>query len=407
MRVLLNGMSMLGRLTGVGQYAWRLAEALADSPRIESVDIFQGRRIVPWTSFHVAAQATDRVDRYERLKNWVRGNAPFCRDLVSRFRAASFARETRSAIWDVYHEPNYIPQRFAGATVTTVCDMSYLRCPEYLPSDRLHWLRKRLETSVRNSEAVIAISEFTRNELLELFPGLSPRRVHVTPLGVDLERFNTAISEERLERVRTRHRLPEQFVLYLGTLEPRKNLQGLVHAFQQLPMRLQREYPLVLAGMGGWKQHYFRPALDQLRRQGLVHELGYVGADELPSLLRAATAFCFPSIYEGFGLPPLEAAAVGTPVIASNTSSLPEVLGSAAVYVDPKRTESIAEGLRRVLESEPLQATLRAAGPRRAQQFTWKRCAERTLEAYEAAGGLNSLPRPSRTEPRRALQPAA
>lgn len=394
MRVLLNGMSMLGRLTGVGHYAWRLADSLAECPRVEAVDVFQGRRIIPWRTFHAGAQATERVDRYERIKSWVRGNAPFCRDLVSRFRSASFARETREARWHVYHEPNYIPQRYSGATVTTVCDMSYLRCPDYLPADRLHWLRKRLESSVRNSEAVIAISEFTRRELLELFPGLEPSKVHVTPLGVDWERFDaTADDEEELTVARARLRLPAQFVLYVGTLEPRKNLQGLVQAFQLLPMRLQREFPLVLAGMNGWKQHYFRGALDQLRRRGLVHELGYVGAAELPSLVRAATAFCFPSLYEGFGLPPLEAAAAGTPVVASNTSSLPEVLGPVAVYVDPSQAESIAAGLQRVLEDETLRRQQRLAGPRRAREFTWRRCADRTLSVYESVGACHETPR--------------
>ncbi len=386
MRVLLNGMSMLGRLTGVGQYAWRLAESLDQLPAVEAVDVFEGRRIVPWKSFHAGAQATERVDRYERLKCWVREHAPFARNLVGRLRAASFARQTRGPHWNVYHEPNYIPQEYAGATVTTVCDMSYLRCPEYLPQDRLRWLRQRLETSVRGSEAVIAISEFTRGELLDLFPGLEPEKVHVTPLGVDLERFDAAAGEEHLAAIRARHRLPQQFILYLGTLEPRKNLQGLVAAFGRLPMRLQREFPLVLAGMSGWKQHYFRPALDALRRRGLLHELGYVSGAELPSLLRAATVFCFPSIYEGFGLPPLEAAAVGTPVVASNSSSLPEVLGNAAVYVDPLSADSIASGLREVLESHSLQMKLREAGPARAREFTWRRCAERTVAAYEHAG---------------------
>ncbi len=383
MRVLLNGMSMLGRLTGVGQYAWRLAESLDHSPRVESVDVFEGRRIVSWKSFYAGAQRTERVDRYERLKTWVRENAPFCRNLVSRFRAASFARETRGTRWHVYHEPNYIPQRFSGATVTTVCDMSYLRCPEYLPQDRLQWLRQRLEASVRSAEAVIAISEFTRHELLDLFPGLDPAKVHVTPLGVDVERFQAAVTEADLVAIRRRYRLPAQFILYLGTLEPRKNLQGLVEAFERLPAQLQREFPLVLAGMTGWKQHYFRPALDALRRRGLLHELGFVGGEELPSLLRSATVFCFPSIYEGFGLPPLEAAAAGTPVVASSTSSLPEVLGTAAVYVDPLSADSIAAGLRQVLENHSLQTQLRAAGPARAQEFTWRRCAERTIAAYE------------------------
>jgi len=385
MRVLLNGMAMLGRLTGVGQYAWRLADALHQLPAVEAVDVFEGRRIVPWLQFHSGAQSRERVDRYERLKVWVREHAPFCRNLVSRCRAASFARHTRGPRWTVYHEPNYIPQRFAGATVTTVCDMSYLRCPEYLPQDRLHWLRQRLETSVRHAQAVIAISEFTRDELLDLFPGLDPAKLHVTPLGVDFDRFAGTPDDEDVNIVRARHRLPSQFILYLGTLEPRKNLQGLVTAFSRLPLSLQREFPLVLAGMGGWKQHYFRPALDALRRRGLLHEIGYVADAELPGLLRAAAVFCFPSIYEGFGLPPLEAAAAGTPVVASHSSSLPEVLGNAAVYVDPLSADSIAGGLRKVLEQPSVQHELRVAGRARAREYTWRRCAERTVAAYERA----------------------
>lgn len=385
MRVLLNGMAMLGRLTGVGQYAWRLAEALDRLPGVAAVDVFEGRRVIPWSQFQAGAQAGGRVERDERLKTWVREHAPFCRSLVSRFRAASFARHTRGPRWNVYHEPNYIPQRFAGATVTTVCDMSYLRCPEYLPQDRLHWLRQRLETSVRHAQAVIAISEFTRRELLELFPGLDPAKVHVTPLGVDADRFAGTRDDDDVGAVRRRHRLPSQFILYLGTLEPRKNLQGLVTAFSRLPLGLQREFPLVLAGMGGWKQHYFRSALEELRRRGLLFELGYVADGELPGLLRAASVFCFPSLYEGFGLPPLEAAAAGTPVVASRASSLPEVLGAAAIYVDPLCSDSISSGLRSALEDRLVRDRLSVAGLARAREFTWRRCAERTVAAYEQA----------------------
>jgi alpha-1,3-rhamnosyl/mannosyltransferase len=174
-------------------------------------------------------------------------------------------------------------------------------------------------------------------------------------------------------------------VLYLGTLEPRKNLQGLVRGYCRLPEALQREYPLVLAGMRGWNQGYFRRELDDLRKRKVLHEVGYVDQHDVPALMKAASVFCFPSLYEGFGLPPLEAAACGTPVLSSRAASLPEVMGDAAWYVDPYSPDEIAAGLEKLLIDETLRGRLTKAGPARAALFSWERCARQTLTAYHAA----------------------
>jgi alpha-1,3-rhamnosyl/mannosyltransferase len=158
-------------------------------------------------------------------------------------------------------------------------------------------------------------------------------------------------------------------------------------AFQRLPEDLQRAHPLVIAGPDGDMVSPERSLLESLKGRGLAYETGYVPDSLLPSLMRTAVLLCYPSLYEGFGLPPIEAAACGTPVVCSNVASLPEVMADAAVYVDPTSPEAIADGLRRVIEDPVLRESLRRSGRTRARVFTWERCADLTLAVYQAALG--------------------
>ena len=388
MRILLNGAPMLGRLTGIGQYGLYLLKALislSDEAGLEAIGVFDGREVLAPQDFlsRLAGQADS--GRNQRLKSVVRRIWPSCRDWADRMRRFHLERETRDVPWNLFHEPNFVSPQFTLPLVTTVHDMSYLRYPQFLPKDRLAWLRRKMGQTLARSRVILTDSHFTRRELLELCPAVDSQRVVVTQLGVDSDYFNSPLHAARLDEVRRRLRLPERFVLYLGTLEPRKNLQGLIRAYRLLPIELQKAYPLVLAGMPGWNQAYFRHELAELRQRKVLHEVGYVNQHDVPVILRAASVFCFPSFYEGFGLPPLEAAACGTPVVASRAASLPEVLGEAAVYVDPHSPQAIADGLERVLGSESLRQWLRLAGPVRAALFRWDDCARRTVQAYRAA----------------------
>lgn len=388
MRILLNGAPMLGRLTGVGQYGLRLLEALTALPAadgLEELGVFNGRDVVGLQEFLQAVRQRPNVARNERLKRIIRSAWPRCRDWADRWRRVRLATQTRGARWSLFHETNFVSPQFELPLVTTVHDMSYLRFPQFLPKDRLAWLRRRMGVTLGRSRVIVTDSRFTRQELLELCPAVDANRVFVTQLGVDLNYFADPAHEARQDEVRRRLSLPGQFVLYLGTLEPRKNLQGLIEAYSGLPAELQREYPLVLAGMAGWKESYFRGALGRLRERGVLHEIGYVDESDVPALMKAASVFCFPSFYEGFGLPPLEAAACGTPVLSSRAASLPEVLGDAAVYVDPNSPAEISAGLQRLLEDEPLRQSLKAAGPARAALFPWEKCARETVAAYRQA----------------------
>lgn len=387
MRILINGAPMLGRLTGVGQYGLKLLEALArlGDEGIDEIGVFDGREVSSAGRFMKAAGQQTSPPRTEGLKRVIRHLWPRCRDLADGLRRRRLSCHTRQSAWSLYHETNFVSPRVDLPLVTTVHDMGYLRYPQFLPRDRLAWLRGRMAQALTSSRVIVADSHFTRRELLELCPQVAPERVLVAQLGVDLDYFSDPLHALRLAEVRRKLRLPDRFSLYLGTLEPRKNLQGLVRAYGRLPAELQREYPLVVAGMKGWNQSFFRRELEQLCDRGCLHEVGYVDQADVPVLMKAATVFCFPSFYEGFGLPPLEAAACGTPVLSSHAASLPEVLGDAAMYVDPASPDSIAAGLRRLLEDDHLRGRLRVAGPARAALFPWRKCAQQTLAAYRAA----------------------
>ncbi|MGC8875397.1 MAG: glycosyltransferase family 4 protein, partial [Chloroflexia bacterium] len=230
--------------------------------------------------------------------------------------------------------------------------------------------------NVRVATRVIAVSQATRDDLIRHYRTV-PDRVHVVHHGVS-PRFRPTQDPG----VRARYGLPERYFLYLGTLQPRKNLERLLAAYARLPAGAPA---FVLAGGRGW---YF----ERIARAVAAHNLGervlfpgYIADADLPAVLSGAVAFVYPSLYEGFGMPLLEAMACGTPVIASRSSSLPEVVGDAGLLVDPLSVEALQEALQRILEDEPLREALRARGLERARLFTWERCAHETLGVLEKA----------------------
>lgn len=383
MRILLNGRPAVGARSGIGWYTLRLGQALEALDQVESVELAIGGRTA-LLSDAVSESAPKSSPWMSAVRGASRNMLPVAgRQALWNFASRDLRR--RSSEWSVFHETNYVAPHVKIPLVTTVCDMSYVRHPEFMPRHRRRWLRAYLEKRLQQSRAIISISRFTTDELLASFPWLDRTRIFTTPLGVDHTEFHTRRLPDEAGRLRETYDLPSRFLLYLGTLEPRKNLQGLLRGFAMLPERLRREFPLVLAGNDGWRQSYFRDLVRELQNDGCLRWLGYVPQSDVPGLMRAADLFCFPSLYEGFGLPVLEAAACGTAVLCGRASSLPEVMGDAAHYVDPHCAESIAEGLLRVLSEESYRDALAAGGPDRASRFTWNRCAEQTLEAYRRA----------------------
>jgi glycosyltransferase involved in cell wall biosynthesis len=226
---------------------------------------------------------------------------------------------------------------------------------------------------------VIAVSESTKRDLVERY-GLSPDRIDVVYNGVDAS-FQP-VPADQVNAFRTREGLPERFILFVGTLEPRKNVVRLIEAYARLP---EGRPALVLVGSKGWLYDDIFARVEALSLKEKVRFAGYVSADALPYWYNAAELLAYPSLYEGFGLPPLEAMACGTPVVTSTASSLPEVVGDAALLVDPTDVEALSVAIEKVLSDEDLRRQMQAAGLAQAQHFSWETAARGTLESYRRA----------------------
>ena len=298
---------------------------------------------------------------------------------------------------DVLFVPAHVlPIVHPRRSVVTVHDLGYRHEPQaHRPLDRLY-LELSTRYNARAASQVIADSAATKRDLVQLY-GTDPQRITVVPLGVD-ELFQPVNDAARLAAVRAQYGIPGDYLLYVGTLQPRKNLVRLIEAWNKIRNSNFeiRNWVLVIAGKRGWLYEEIFATVQRLGLEGQVLFPGYVTEEDLPALLSGATAFVLPSLYEGFGLPVLEAMACGTPVIAANVASLPEVVGDAGLLVDPLDTDALAAAMQRLLTdaapSTPLRASLRAElrqrGLARAKLFSWPRCAWETLAVLKNAQKL-------------------
>ncbi|MDH4208791.1 MAG: glycosyltransferase family 4 protein [Anaerolineae bacterium] len=266
--------------------------------------------------------------------------------------------------------------------VVTIYDLSFLLFPQGLQTWRRLYLRWGTARSAQAAERVIAISASTRRDLVALL-NVPEDKVDVVPCGVD-EDFQPIQNRELLDELRARRGLPQHMLLSVGTIEPRKNLVTLLRSYALLRDRIQAP-PLAIAGPQGWRYEEVSTAVRDLGLEEDVLFTGYVPREELPLWYNAADLFVYPSLYEGFGLPPLEAMACGTPVVTSNISSLPEVVGEAGLLVEPTDVEGMAEALYQGLTDRSLREELRGKGLQKAATFTWSRVAAETVAVYDRA----------------------
>jgi glycosyltransferase involved in cell wall biosynthesis len=264
--------------------------------------------------------------------------------------------------------------------VVTIHDLSFLRVPQCADPGLRSFLEDVVPRSVGRAHRILADSESTRNDLVELL-NVSPDKITVVRPGVE-SRFRPVRDTVKLAEVRGRYKLPQWFILSLSTLEPRKNFPRLIAAYAQLRRQTGLPHELVIVGNHGW---LYDEVYDQVRKEGQgdrVHLPGFVADEDLPALYTLADLFAFPSLYEGFGIPPLEAMACGTPVVASNNSSLPEAVGAAGLLVDATDVEGLADAMARVLGNANLRVRLSDLGRAQAARFTWQDAAQKLLETY-------------------------
>ncbi|HLG71321.1 MAG TPA: glycosyltransferase family 1 protein [Chloroflexota bacterium] len=284
---------------------------------------------------------------------------------------------------DVLHCPvNVLPVAAPCPAVLTIHDLTFLRYPERFRAERQRYLATLTRFSARRARRIMTDSANTKRDVAELF-GVPPDRIEVVYPGLD-DVFHPFEAAEIAE-FRGRKGLPEEFLLYVGTLEPRKNVPLLLRAYRLLLARGLERWPLIIGGGRGWMFDDIYREVEQGGLSDHVRFAGYIDPAELPYWYAAATAFVYPSLYEGFGLPALEAMACGTPVVVSNTSSLPEVVGDAGLQVDPTSVDELADALGEVLESKARREQMSAEGLRQAASFTWEKAATQLTDIYRQA----------------------
>lgn len=360
------------RAAGVSRYIYNLVGCLHDADPTSRYTALVGEHVQGWRGI---GQQISRMPT----------NQPLVRVLWEQTRLPSHLRSLHA---DLLHAPvNVAPLQSVCPTVVTVHDLSFIYYPDSFRAFQRLYQRTMTPISIGRAARIIAVSENTRMDLLRLCRA-DPARVQVVYNGVE-GRFRP-IDKPEVEEFRRRRGLPERMILFVGTLEPRKNVSTLLKAYALLRKTGRTKVPLVIAGGKGW---FYSPIFALAEELGLGEHLlfpGYIADAELPLWYNAAEIFVFPSLYEGFGLTPLEAMACGTPVIVSSASSLPEVVGDAGLIVEPQDVEGLAEAIAQLLDDPALRKELGAAGRRRAREFTWPKTAQKTASVYRQALGEES-----------------
>lgn len=362
-------------LTGIGRYAYELAKGLQNHPDVEDLKLLHRIR---WCShpddlmgvLTPPSAATLHRPNHPLIQTLGRTLAP----PIKWLRCLPFKDY-------LYHSPNYALPLVPGRCVSTIHDLSVIRHPEFHPKERVDHMNRLFPSILRRGDLFLTDSDFSRTEIIDYFK-IEPDRVVAIPLGVDASFQPQA--QAQLEPVLATYGLrPQGYSLSVGTIEPRKNLERLIEAYQSLPKTLRNDIPLVLVGFEGWNSEAIHQKIREGQKEGWLLYLSYVPEEDLPAIYAGAKVFVCASLYEGFGLPVLEAMASGVPVITSKAASLKEVAGDSARFIDPYDLESIRSNIHALLEQGDEQKALRQKGLQRAAQFTWANTVHETISAYQ------------------------
>ena len=374
MRIGIDASLLGGHETGVELWIRHLIRALSEADAANEYVIYTHEAAMP-IEHRPGWNAAFRV----RRRPWSRAS----RILWQQLRLPGQLRRDRI---DVFHAPGYVmPFRCTVPTVLTVHDVIALKFPWLASRANVAHYKLMLPRSLASARVVIASSETTKRDILTLVP-LAEERVRVVRPGYD-PIFDRRPSQSELDQARVDHNLPERYVLFVGNLEPKKNLPVVFRALAHIATRGRRDVALVVVGAKSWRRQAALAGIDGLRRAVDVRFCGYVPRPHMPAVYAQAAAFVFPSLYEGFGFPPLEAMAAGTPVICSSTPALQETVGDAAIQVPAEGALALQAAICRVLDDRALRASLIARGRERVKQFSWQAAAKGVLDAYMAAMG--------------------
>lgn len=369
MIVALDGQVLMsGRRSGIGMVAYEMTRELARDERLHcKMRVFaRGRSREQLANVQSAGVNDIEICSWLRRGVYLR----LWHYLPIPYRRIFREKADVSIFW------NYdTPPGVQGASLTYVHDMTFQAYPETMDESVRRIMRRNMADTCARADRILTISEFSKREIVR-YMKVPEEKIRVIPCGVDLSQFRVIENAQEIERTKKRYGITSDYFLYVGTLEPRKNLPFLVRAYAQAKRGAKGAFPqLVLGGMKGW---HYEGIFDEVKRQGVESSViftDYLPREDVPLLMNGAAAFVFPSLYEGFGIPPLEAMACGTPVIVSDRASLPEVVGDAGMVVPIETERPLTEALRAMLGPETREA-YRTKGLAHVRQYTWKRAAE-------------------------------
>lgn len=363
-KILIDTISLLSPLTGIGRYTFEVSDYLKNKKEFKS-NYFYG--------YYSDKLMQNGENNVKVVKSFV-AKIPLLKKIVRKLIFIFSKYYTPS--FDLYWQPNFIPIDGIKAKkiVTSVHDFSFLLHRDFHPKERVEYFDKYFFKNVSKSDIVITGSKYSKQEILDRLD-FEDQKVRVIYHGINHNIFKVYTD------IKLDFEIPKKFILSVGSIEPRKNLLGLLQAYNLLSDAIKAEYKLVLVGFKGWENSEIMELIDKNKEN--IHYLGFVSDEELAKVYNLATCFVFPSFYEGFGLPPIEAMACGTPVVTSNLTSMPEVCLDAGIYFDPYNIDEMKEKIELLLGDASLQSRMIEKGLQRANEFTWEKSALEHLKIFK------------------------
>lgn len=376
MKILIEGTPAFRNRTGVGQYVFRLFDALFQIDRINHYYLygllFLGKKFDP--PFNTKYKNVRyRLIRYLPSKVY---------NVLSRRVAVPPIDVLTAMRSDITIFTNFVrtPLPLGSKSIVFIYDLSFKLFSQYSNDKNSYLMNKEVGKSAQKSDMIVTISENSKREIVDFYK-VKPEKITIINPAIDHQDYYPRSQKEQ-ERVKKKYRINTSYILYAGTIEPRKNIVTLLDAYAQLPSSIRESHSLVLAGGKGWKDKDIYQKLEEYKDLNIILT-GYVADEDLPPLHSGADLFVFPSHYEGWGMPPLEAMACGTPVITSNNSSLPEVVGNAGIMLEANDTKGFTDNIGKVIKNKTMQKTMISAGIKQARNFSWKKSAQKLHKIIE------------------------